>query len=73
MMTAFTRIVIVLSLLRSALVTQNTPPYMVLIGHALFLTFFVMQPVLQQSWAAGLGGSAAVPRRGQPADAGEPR
>jgi flagellar biosynthesis protein FliP len=54
MMTAFTRIVIVLSLLRSALSTQSTPPNMVLIGLALFLTFFVMQPVLQQSWAAGL-------------------
>ena len=54
MLTAFTRIVIVLSLLRSALSTQGTPPNMVLIGLALFLTFFVMQPVLQQSWAAGL-------------------
>ncbi|HEX5326350.1 MAG TPA: flagellar type III secretion system pore protein FliP [Acetobacteraceae bacterium] len=54
MVTAFTRIVIVLSLLRSALSTQGTPPNMVLIGLALFLTFFVMQPVLQQSWAAGL-------------------
>ena len=44
MVTAFTRIVIVLSLLRSALATQGTPPNMVLIGLALFLTFFVMQP-----------------------------
>lgn len=54
MVTAFTRIVIVLSLLRSALGTQSTPPNMVLIGLALFLTFFVMQPVLEQSWTTGL-------------------
>jgi flagellar biosynthesis protein FliP len=54
MVTAFTRIVIVLSLLRSALATQGTPPNMVLIGLALFLTFFVMQPVLIESWTTGL-------------------
>ena len=54
MVTAFTRIVIVLSLLRSALATQGTPPNIVLIGLALFLTFFVMQPVLAQAWASGL-------------------
>jgi flagellar biosynthetic protein FliP len=54
MVTAFTRIVIVLSLLRSALTAQGTPPNMVLIGLALFLTFFVMQPVLEQSWTLGL-------------------
>ena len=54
MMTAFTRIVIVLSLLRSALSAQGTPPNIVLIGLALFLTFFVMQPVLQDSWVHGL-------------------
>jgi flagellar biosynthetic protein FliP len=54
MVTAFTRIVIVLSLLRSALATQGTPPNSVLIGLALFLTFFVMQPVLDQAWTAGL-------------------
>jgi flagellar biosynthesis protein FliP len=54
MVTAFTRIVIVLSLLRSALSTQGTPPNMVLIGLAVFLTFFVMQPVLDQAWTAGL-------------------
>ncbi|HXT81601.1 MAG TPA: flagellar type III secretion system pore protein FliP [Acetobacteraceae bacterium] len=52
--TAFTRIVIVLSLLRSALSTQGTPPNMVLIGLALFLTMFVMQPVFEQSWTSGL-------------------
>jgi len=54
MVTAFTRIVIVLSLLRSALSTQGTPPNMVLIGLALFLSFFVMQPVLDQAWVGGL-------------------
>ena len=54
MITAFTRIIIVLSLLRSALATQSTPPNMVLIGLALFLTFFVMQPVLDASWAQGI-------------------
>jgi flagellar biosynthetic protein FliP len=54
MMTAFTRIVIVLSLLRSALGTQGAPPNMVIIGLALFLTYFVMQPVLDQAWTQGL-------------------
>lgn len=54
MMTAFTRIVIVLSLLRSAIGAQGTPPNMVMIGLALFLTFFVMQPVLDQAWTTGL-------------------
>ena len=54
MVTAFTRIVIVLSLLRGALGAQGTPPNTVIIGLALFLTFFVMQPVLQQSWDYGV-------------------
>jgi flagellar biosynthetic protein FliP len=54
MATAFTRIVIVLSLLRSALGTQGAPPNTVLIGLALFLTWFVMQPVFDQSWTAGI-------------------
>ena len=54
MTTAFTRIVIVLSLLRSALGTQGTPPNMVLVGLALFLSFFVMQPVLEKSWQDGV-------------------
>ena len=52
--TAFTRIVIVLSLLRSAIGAQGTPPNSVLIGLALFLTFFVMQPVMDQAWTQGL-------------------
>jgi flagellar biosynthetic protein FliP len=54
MVTAFTRIVIVLSLLRGALGAQGTPPSTVLIGLALFLTWFVMQPTLDQAWSAGL-------------------
>ena len=54
MMTAFTRIIIVLSLLRNAIGTQATPPNTVLIGLALFLTFFVMQPVMEQAYATGL-------------------
>jgi flagellar biosynthetic protein FliP len=54
MMTAFTRIVIVLSLLRSAIGAQGTPPNTVLIGLALFLTWFVMQPVLDQAWTSGV-------------------
>jgi flagellar biosynthesis protein FliP len=52
--TAFTRIIIVLSLLRGAIGTQGAPPNTVLIGLALFLTYFVMQPVLDQAWTAGL-------------------
>ena len=46
MMTAFTRIIIVLHFTRAALNTQTAPPNIVLIGLALFLTFFVMQPTL---------------------------
>ncbi|MFA6062175.1 MAG: flagellar type III secretion system pore protein FliP [Gallionella sp.] len=48
MMTGFTRIIIVLSLLRSALGTPSAPPNQVLIGMALFLTFFVMSPVFDK-------------------------
>lgn len=54
MMTAFTRIVIVLSLLRSGIGAQGTPPNTVIIGLSLFLTFFVMQPTLEQAWTTGL-------------------
>ncbi|TDO16783.1 flagellar biosynthetic protein FliP [Halomonas ventosae] len=46
MMTCFTRIIIVLSLLRTAMGTQATPPNQVLLGLALFLTLFIMAPVL---------------------------
>ncbi|WP_328733785.1 flagellar type III secretion system pore protein FliP [Falsiroseomonas selenitidurans] len=52
--TAFARIIIVLSLLRSAIGAQGVPPNPVLIGLALFLTWFVMAPVLEQSWQQGL-------------------
>ena len=48
MMTGFTRIVIVLSLLRQALGTQSAPPNQVIIGLSLFLTFFVMGPTLDR-------------------------
>lgn len=48
MMTGFTRIVIVLSLLRQALGTQSAPPNQVIIGLSLFLTFFVMSPVFDK-------------------------
>jgi len=48
MMTGFTRIVIVLSLLRHALGTQTSPPNQVIVGLSLFLTFFVMSPVLDK-------------------------
>jgi len=48
MMTPFIRIVIVMSLLRQALGTGQTPPNQVLVGLSLFLTFFVMAPVLEQ-------------------------
>jgi flagellar biosynthetic protein FliP len=47
-MTAFTRIIIVLSLLRQALGLTQTPPNQILIGLALFMTFFVMGPVFSQ-------------------------
>ncbi|MDU4959895.1 MAG: flagellar type III secretion system pore protein FliP [Sporomusaceae bacterium] len=48
MMTSFTRIVIILSFVRSALATQQMPPNQVLVGLALFLTFFTMSPYLSQ-------------------------
>jgi flagellar biosynthetic protein FliP len=48
MMTSFTRIIIVLSLLRQALGLQQTPPNQVLVGLALFLSLFVMRPAIDQ-------------------------
>ncbi|WP_348651873.1 flagellar type III secretion system pore protein FliP [Iodidimonas sp. MBR-22] len=53
-MTSFTRIIIVLSLLRSALGTQQTPPNVVLISLAIFLTGFIMAPTLQAAWQQGI-------------------
>lgn len=47
-MTSFTRIIIVLAILRQALGTMQTPPNQVLVGLALFLTFFIMSPILQR-------------------------
>ena len=52
MMTGFTRIVIVLSLLRQALGTQAAPPNQVIIGLSLFLTVFVMQPTLDKVYSS---------------------
>ena len=51
MMTGFTRIIIVLSLLRQALGTQAAPPNQVIVGLSLFLTFFVMGPTLDRVYA----------------------
>ena len=51
MMTGFTRIVIVLSLLRQALGTQSAPPNQVIVGLSLFLTFFVMGPTFVRIYA----------------------
>ncbi|MBO5488349.1 MAG: flagellar type III secretion system pore protein FliP [Eubacterium sp.] len=48
MVTSFTRIIVVLHFLRSALGTQSTPPNQVLVGLALFLTLFIMSPVMTQ-------------------------
>lgn len=50
MMTGFTRIVIVLSLLRQALGTQSAPPNQVIVGLSLFLTFFVMGPTFDRMY-----------------------
>jgi len=54
MVTSFTRIIVVLSLLRSAIGIQQTPPNPVLISLALFLTAFIMGPVFEQSYEQGL-------------------
>ena len=54
MVTSFTRIVVVLSLLRSALGGQQTPPNMVMVSLALFLTAFVMAPTFQQAYQDGI-------------------
>jgi len=54
MMTAFTRIVIVLSFLRSALGVPQVPPNTVMVSLALFLTFFIMAPVLERSYQQGI-------------------
>ncbi|OGI11580.1 MAG: flagellar biosynthetic protein FliP [Candidatus Margulisbacteria bacterium GWF2_35_9] len=48
LMTSFTRIIIVLGFIRNALGTQQTPPNQILVGIALFLTFFIMTPVAEK-------------------------
>lgn len=54
MVTSFTRIVVVLSFVRMALGTQQTPPNQVIISLALFLTLFVMMPTLEASYEQGI-------------------
>ncbi len=54
MVTSFTRIVVVLAFLRSAIGTQQTPPNTVLVSLALFLTAFVMAPTLEQAYDQGI-------------------
>ncbi len=54
MVTSFTRIVVVLALLRSAMGTQGTPPNVVLISLALFLTAFVMAPTFEVAYRDGI-------------------
>ena len=74
MMTSFTRIIIVLGFLRQALGTQSTPPNQVLLGLALFITLFVMSPVLERAYADGvkpymdgqLGAELAIPAAAAP-------
>lgn len=54
MVTSFTRIVVVLSLLRTAIGTQQAPPNSVIVSLALFLTLFVMAPVFQRAYTDGV-------------------
>ena len=54
MMTSFTRIIVVFSITRSALATNATPPNMILVSLALFLTLFIMSPTLEKSWEQGI-------------------
>jgi len=74
LMTCFTRVVVVLSLLRHALSTQTIPPNQIIIGLALFLTFFVMAPTwnrinseaLQPYYEDRISGEEALTRATQP-------
>ena len=54
MMTCFTRIIVVLSFLRTAIGIQQTPPNTVMISLALFLTFFIMAPTLEAAYKDGI-------------------
>ena len=64
MVTSFTRIVVVLSLLRTAIGLQTAPPNSVMVSLALFLTIFIMAPTLQQAYDAGIAPLLAGPDRG---------
>src|SRR5208283_1266215 len=74
MVTSFTRIVIVLSFLRQALGTPSVPPTQVIIGLALFVTFFIMSPVLDRIYSEAyqpyskkdIGAEEAIERAGIP-------
>ena len=74
MMTSFTRVVVVLSFMRNALGTQQTPPNQVLVGLALFLTFFIMAPTwnqvnsqaLQPYLAGQMGQEQAIKKAAEP-------
>jgi flagellar biosynthetic protein FliP len=54
MVTSFTRIIVVLSFLRQALGTQQSPPNTVMVSLAMFLTAFVMAPTFEQAWEQGI-------------------
>src|SRR5690625_7897325 len=54
LMTSFTRIIVVLSFVRTSLATQQMPPNQVLIGIALFLTFFIMSPTFSELYDEAL-------------------
>ena len=54
MMTSFTRIIVVMSLLRTAIGLQSTPPNTVIIGLSLFLTFFIMSPTFTAAYQQGV-------------------
>lgn len=54
MVTSFTRLVVVLSFLRNALGMQQSPPNAVLVSLALFMTFFIMSPVLEKAYHEGI-------------------
>ena len=54
MMTSFTRIIIVLAILRQAMGVQSTPSNQIMIGLALFLTFFIMSPVFSNAYENGV-------------------
>ena len=54
MVTSFTRVVIVLSILRRALGTNTSPPNVVVMSLAIFITVFIMQPTFEAAWTSGV-------------------